>query len=102
MMKKLLEKKDIDLVKPKFRQMVLDAWNRGEGVPYGVIYLSEALLKASEKDVDNLIIKQIIDMLDANISTSSYSTKENSGFLGECKCHTMEPEKCPLHGYFMK
>ena len=39
---KLLEKKDIDIVNPKFRQMVLDAWGRGEGVPYGVIHLSES------------------------------------------------------------
>lgn len=46
---KLLEKKDIELVKPKFRPHVLAAWKRGEGVPYGVIYLSEE--SATRKEI---------------------------------------------------
>jgi hypothetical protein len=46
---KLLEKKDLELVKPKFRPHVLAAWKRGEGVPYGVIYLSEG--SVTRKDI---------------------------------------------------
>jgi hypothetical protein len=55
---KLLEKKDINLVKPKFKQMVLDAWGRGEGVPYGVVYLSEAPLTRKEAQRAKELIKQ--------------------------------------------
>jgi hypothetical protein len=36
-----LQKEQLHLVSPKFRKMVSDAWDRGENVPYGVIYLSE-------------------------------------------------------------
>jgi hypothetical protein len=39
---KALDRKDIDQVRPKFLAMVEDAWKRGEEVPYGVTYLSDA------------------------------------------------------------
>jgi hypothetical protein len=46
---KVLLREDLDKVKPKFRQMVQTAWERGEEVPYGVIYLSDA--KLTEADI---------------------------------------------------
>ena len=46
---RLLEKTEINLVNPKFRQAVLDAWNRGEGVPYSITLLSET--KPTRKDI---------------------------------------------------
>jgi hypothetical protein len=46
---KTLEREDINKVRPKFRQLVLDAWKKGEEVPYGVIYLSDAPL--TEEDI---------------------------------------------------
>jgi hypothetical protein len=55
---KLLEKKDINLVKPKFKDMVLDAWKRKEDVPYGVIYLSDAPLTRKEIKRAKEVIKQ--------------------------------------------
>ena len=55
---KLLEKKDINLVKPKFRQMVLDAWGRGEGVPYGVTLLSDAPITRKEAQRAREMIKR--------------------------------------------
>lgn len=47
---KLLTKEDIDKVRPKFRQMVISAWDRGEDVPYDIVNLSDAPL--SEKDIE--------------------------------------------------
>jgi hypothetical protein len=45
----ILERKDIDKVKPRFQAIVKEAWNRGEEVPLGVIYLSDAPI--SKKDI---------------------------------------------------
>jgi hypothetical protein len=47
---KLLDRKDIDKVRPKFQPLVLEAWKNGEDVPYGVTYLSDAPL--TEKDIE--------------------------------------------------
>jgi hypothetical protein len=47
---KVLERKDINKVKLKFQIAVLEAWKRGEEVPYGVIHLSDAPL--TEKDIE--------------------------------------------------
>ncbi len=41
---KFLEKKDLDKVREPFRSRVVEAWARGENVPYGVQYLSSAEL----------------------------------------------------------
>jgi len=41
---KALQKEDIDKVAPKFRPMVLEAWNRGEEVPESVTLLSDSPL----------------------------------------------------------
>lgn len=38
---KNLEKHELELVNPKFRQMVQEAWNRGEDILSEVIYLSD-------------------------------------------------------------
>ena len=55
---KYLKKSDLNLVKPKFRQKVLDAWAAGEQVPHSVIYLSDA--PPTQKDIDyaKKLIKQ--------------------------------------------
>jgi hypothetical protein len=54
---KYLQKNDINLVKPKFRKMVQEAWDRGEDVPYGVIYLSDR--ETDAKDIE--IVKDLIE-----------------------------------------
>ena len=45
---KILKREDIDKVDPKFRQMVLDAWEKGEEVPAGVALLSSAPLNEQD------------------------------------------------------
>jgi len=40
---KILQKEDLNKVDVKFRHAVSDAWNKGEDVPYSVIYLSSEL-----------------------------------------------------------
>jgi len=47
-MKKYLDKEDLYLVKPKFREMAKLALDCGECVPYSIIYLSDAPLTESE------------------------------------------------------
>lgn len=47
---KILQREDIDQVRPKFRQLVLDAWKKGEEVPHGVVYLSDA--PPTKKDIE--------------------------------------------------
>ncbi len=54
---KLLQREDIDKVRPKFRDSVLEAWDRGEDVPYGVIYLSDAPLTQEDIDWAHRVIK---------------------------------------------
>ena len=44
---KLLQKEDLNLVKPSLRKTVQEAWDKGEDVPYGVIYLSNDPLPES-------------------------------------------------------
>ena len=44
-----LKRDELHLVKPKFQQMVLDAWQRNEEVPYGIITVSDQ--PASEADL---------------------------------------------------
>ena len=44
-----LQHNELHLVKPKFQQMVIDAWNKNENVPYGVIALSDQL--PSDEDI---------------------------------------------------
>ncbi len=61
---RLLQKQDIDKVRPKFRQMVLDAWKKGEQVPYSVICLSDEV--PTEEDIEwaqKLIDKGLINDL---------------------------------------
>ena len=55
-MNKLLQREDINLVKPKFRDIVIEAWNNGEDVPYGVIYLDDR--DPTEEEIDH--IRQLI------------------------------------------
>ena len=54
----ILKKEDIDKVRPKFRDMVLDAWKRGEEVPYGVTYLSNEPPTKEDMEWANKIIKE--------------------------------------------
>lgn len=56
---KLLKKEEIELVNPKFRQLVLDAWKRGEGVPYGIVNLSEAPITRKDAQKARDLIKQV-------------------------------------------
>lgn len=37
----ILEKSQLHLVKPMFRQIVTDAWERGENVPFEITILSD-------------------------------------------------------------
>lgn len=53
---KYLQKNEINLVHPKFRKLILDAWKGNEKVPYGVVYLTYN--KPSKKDIK--IVKKII------------------------------------------
>lgn len=55
---KLLQKSELHLVKPKFQQMVLDAWKRKESVPYGVIHLSDVPVTRREIKRAKEIVKQ--------------------------------------------
>ena len=36
-----LKRDELHLVKPKFQNMVLEAWSRGEEVPYGIIAVDD-------------------------------------------------------------
>lgn len=54
----ILKREDIDKVRPKFKNMVLDAWNRGEDVPCGVIYLSDEPPTKEDMEWANKIIKK--------------------------------------------
>lgn len=38
-----LKRNELHLVKPKFQNIVLAAWSRGEDVPYGIIAVSDKL-----------------------------------------------------------
>jgi hypothetical protein len=55
--KKWLEKSDLNLVKPKFQKMVLDAWERDENVPYGVMYLSDAPITQGDINWAKFVLK---------------------------------------------
>lgn len=55
---RLLKKEEIELVKPKFKQMVLDAWKRGEGVPYGIILLDDTPITRKDAQRARELIKQ--------------------------------------------
>lgn len=46
---RILKRSELDKVAPKFRQMVVDSWDRGEIVPWGVVLLSDQPL--TKKDV---------------------------------------------------
>lgn len=48
-MKKYLEKHELNLVKSKFRNIVIDAWNKGEHVPNGIILVSDTT--PTEKEI---------------------------------------------------
>jgi hypothetical protein len=45
---KILQKNDLNKVAPKFRKMVVEAWNKGEDVPWGVTLLSDKPLSSKE------------------------------------------------------
>ncbi len=60
MKNKILKRNELKLVDPKFRNIVLDAWKKGERVPYGVVYLSSK--KPTKKDIERA--KEIISELD--------------------------------------
>lgn len=47
-MSDILQGHELDLVSPKFQSMVQKAWDNGETVPRGVIYLSERSLTEQE------------------------------------------------------
>lgn len=55
--KEYLGREDIDLVKfPQIKKLALEAWERGEEVPYGVIYID--LTPLSEEDLTR--IRQLV------------------------------------------
>ncbi len=53
---KILQKDQLDLVRPKFREMVQKAWNNNEDVPYGVVLLSDE--PPTEEDIAR--VKELI------------------------------------------
>jgi hypothetical protein len=46
----LLKREEVDKVDPKFRPMVIEAFDKGEEVPYSVVYLSSEPI--TEKDIE--------------------------------------------------
>jgi len=58
-----LSTSDLDKVAPKFRQMVLDAWAKGEAVPYGVIYLSDRPPTPEEIEFSKELEKMFPDLI---------------------------------------
>jgi hypothetical protein len=55
---KILLKEDLCKVAPKFRNMVIEAWARGEDVPYAVTHLSDAPLTERDIERGHQLIKQ--------------------------------------------
>lgn len=49
----ILQKDQLHLVKPKFQQTVIDAWGKGEDVPFEVTILSD--IGPTEEEELNLI-----------------------------------------------
>lgn len=45
---RLLQRDELEQVKPRFRGMVQEAWERGEDVPYGVTWLDDRPLTPAE------------------------------------------------------
>jgi len=62
--KKCLQQKDLKKVKPKFRKMVLDTWKRGENVPYGVTYLSDAPISKEDEQWLQVLVKNLHELND--------------------------------------
>ena len=62
------------------------------------------------KDVQRIVDRETVDKfieilknIDVTGCKPEFSFQdENDGFISKCLCHTMHPEDCPLHGYFMK
>ncbi len=55
---KTLNKSDINLVRPKFRKMVELAWECGEDVPYGIVYLDDSPLTEDDIRWATKIVKE--------------------------------------------
>lgn len=54
----LLQKDQIHLVNPRFREMVINAWSNNEDVPFGVIFLSDYIPTETDScKVRELILK---------------------------------------------
>lgn len=54
----LLQKDQIHLVNPRFREMVINAWSNNEYVPFGVIFLSDYIPTETDScKVRELILK---------------------------------------------
>jgi hypothetical protein len=55
-----LKKDELNLVHPKFKEMILDAWKSNEKVPYVVIYLTYRKPSKADIEITKKIIKKII------------------------------------------
>lgn len=53
----MLQEKDLDKVAHRFRDMVLEAWKRGEDIPYSIINLSDKNITQKELDRVDEIVK---------------------------------------------
>lgn len=64
-MKNYLTIEELYLAKPKFRKIVLEAWARGESVPYGITAVSDEPISDQEfLRMQNAIKKYNLDKLD--------------------------------------
>lgn len=57
---KYLQKEELHLVAPKFRQMVIDMWNSNEKIPAGILYISDR----NPTDNDTIRAKELAKILD--------------------------------------
>lgn len=58
---KFLSREDLEKVEPQFREMVEEAWENGEDVPYGVIFLSNRPLTEREKARGAEILREMTE-----------------------------------------
>lgn len=58
-MKKFLSKEDLSLVAPTVQKWVKEAWNKGEEVPYGIVYLVEPTRPLTDKEI--ITVKELCE-----------------------------------------
>lgn len=82
---KYLKKSDLNLVNPKFRKIVQDAWDNGEKVPYGVIYLSSKEPTKEDIEYAKKLIKENKNLLQSIYESETGQVTDMFDKNGELK-----------------